>query len=92
MGIVELILGLHDVVERQPFQGGLRALVHRHRIKADVLIVCDVPPAFALPNEQLRVKAPGYDRINDGLVAAVHVDPFGNSEELAVTSGETCPS
>jgi hypothetical protein len=74
------------VVVGEPFQGGVGVLVDGRRVQGDGLVVGDVAPALAFTGEQFRVKAPGDDRVDDDVVAAVCVVILGDDEELPLAA------
>lgn len=85
-GVVIPVAGLHDVVVGEPFQGGVGVLVDGGRVQGDRLVAGNVAPAFAFAGEQFRVEAPGDDRVDDDVVAAVCVVDLGDGEELPLTA------
>lgn len=60
-------------------------------MEAHCLVICDVPPAFALTGKKLRIEAPRNDRIDDQVTAAVDVKALRDREELPLAAGKTCP-
>ena len=87
-------LGLHDMVIAQPAQVVV-SLIDTARVKADGLVVADIAQALAagVAHEELRVEAPGDDRLRDDLVVAVDVDTLGHVKEslVAALAGEPQP-
>lgn len=53
-------------------------------MQCDGLIVRDITPALALADEELRIEAPGDDRVDHSVIGAVEVVLLGDGEELAV--------
>jgi hypothetical protein len=56
-------------------------------MKRHVLVVSNVSPSFAFADEELGVKAPCDDRVDDEVAAAVDIDSLWYGEELALTAG-----
>ena len=86
-----LRLRLHNVVIRQPLNVK-SSTVDRRRMKADRLVVANVSQSLGsrrVPDEHLRIKAPGNDRACNKVVLAVQVDPARHFKELLLSSPST---
>lgn len=71
---------LHDVVVREPLDCRVGMFIDRRRMQRDSLIIRDVAPALTLADEQLRVEAPGNDRVDHRIIGAVEIVLLGDVE------------
>lgn len=58
-------------------------------MKCNSLVVGNVPPAFALACQKLRIKAPSNDCIDNDVAAAVDIVFFRDGEELTLATAVT---